>query len=150
MSIFKQVFVVDQELDRLQTHMDAMPQAPGSQPGRIWVKPRRTAGRCGPHGTTHLEELLSERTNDRTFREAFKCSKTSFLYLVAVLEDELAPAELSFRPDTIQSIERVALALHWMCHKGEVSQTSGLFARGESTLLASVDMLNWGGTHSRF
>ena len=87
-----------------------------------------------------MEWLLDEdKTDDRTFRRHFKCSRASFQKIVRDLTPHLAPDAQSFRADTVQPCEAVGMSLHAMCHKGEGDTTADIFARGSSTVYKHLD-----------
>jgi len=74
-----------------------------------------------------LAVLKETKTNDREFREHFKCSRASFKYLVQQLRAELEPAEKAWCNDLVEPAEAVGMTL--LCHTREGETSAQPFGR---------------------
>jgi len=74
-----------------------------------------------------LAVLKETKTNDREFREHFKCNRASFKYLVQQLRAELEPAEKAWCNDLVEPAEAVGMTL--LCHTREGETSAQPFGR---------------------
>jgi hypothetical protein len=134
----KTMLLLTHEFLEVQQEWDDLPQ-PGSRVGRAWRKFMLHRDDDRVLHQTLLQSLLDDRTTHRDFYEHFKCSKETFRWLVDQLGPQLRHKDKAFRPDLVQPAEGIALALHYLTHKGEGTTTAKLFCRGDATVFLWVD-----------
>jgi hypothetical protein len=85
---------------------------------RQWIA-EKFLSRGNARGMTYLQYMFDVfKTTADEFRRAFRVSRTVFSLLEARLGAKLSPSQYSFRRDTVSTREKIAIALHFMGHKG--------------------------------
>jgi len=85
---------------------------------RPWVA-NRFLSQGNAAGMTYLDYLFDPtKTSDDEFRRELRVSREVFDKLENRLKHQLAPSQRSFRRDTIQTREKIAIGLHFFGHKG--------------------------------
>ena len=87
---------------------------------RRWVAEKFLSG-GNADGMTYLQYMFDEfKSTGDDFRRAFRVTRQVFSHLETRLGVKLSPSHYSIRRDTISTREKIAIALHYMGHKGTV------------------------------
>ena len=116
----------------------------GSLPGRVQsYRAERFLGAGNADGATRIDWYFSDlalRAHASEFRRQFRVDPRTFAYLEQRLANVLQPSERSFRPDTIQLRDRIAVPLSVL---GTRQDSAGVavntFGLGVSTVNHLVD-----------